>query len=130
MNKYLVIGIALLALAGVAFWTGLFDFGRDGEETGAPDSGEVETVSASGVVTGINTEEVAFDGPIRITIETEAGTATEIAVPSMGLPLCPAYQAGSIKDPYSIEVGATVEVRGASEEGAIVPCESEDHYLR
>lgn len=84
---------------------------------------------AEGVVREVNLDQVAFDGPALITIQTEKDGERVIAVPSMGLPLCAAFS--HIADPFALEVGDNVEVKGAEdEEGRIVPCESAEHYLR
>lgn len=88
-----------------------------------------DTVDRSGKVLAVNTDQVAFDGPALITLEGAGGELSAIAVPSMGLPLCPAYQ--NIGDIYLLKSGDMIEVRGAvSEDGSIVPCDSNEHYLR
>lgn len=92
-------------------------------------STDATATAASGTVVSVNLEQIAFDGPAIIMIETETGAQQEIQVSSFGLLLCPAQE--SIADVYTLQSGDEVEVRGAvSAEGAIVPCESEDHYLR
>lgn len=89
---------------------------------------ETSTVGkAQGVVTMVNTEQIAFDGPTLVTIRTDVGERV-IAVPSMGLPLCAAYK--QIADVYTLAVGDRVTVNGSiNEEGQIVPCEDPTHYL-
>lgn len=83
-----------------------------------------------GTVLSVNGEQVALDGPYVVTIETEDGQAT-VEVPSMGILLCPAYEAGNLLSIDEIRAGEEIEVRGSvSESGAIVPCESADHYIR
>ncbi|MEK7641630.1 MAG: hypothetical protein AAB365_01395 [Patescibacteria group bacterium] len=125
MKKSLLIGIVLLLIA-VGIVAGVyFDLGSTREESSG------STVTRSGVVVEVNKEETLFDGPYRLTIESSDGKRSMIAVPSMGLPLCAAYKNGTIKDPYSIEVGASIQVSGTlSEDGSIIPCDSVDHYLR
>lgn len=85
--------------------------------------------AASGTVTSVNLDAIALDGPAVVRILTEAGTEEEIQVPSFGINLCAASK--SIADVYAMRTGDRVEVNGAvSADGAIVPCESEAHYLR
>ena len=107
-----------------------------------------ETVALSGVVTKVDNSGVMVDGPFLITIRTSTTTATTsttttstatstasantetvVAVPSMGIMLCAAYE--NIRNVADITVGQDVEVRGfLNEEGQIIPCEASDHYLR
>jgi len=89
------------------------------------------TVTRSGTVVEVNKDAAMYDGPIRIVIQGADSTRTTIAIPSMGLPLCAAYKTGAIKDPYNIVVGSTLEVSGTlGEDGSVVPCQSDMHYLR
>lgn len=84
--------------------------------------------SVSGTITSVNLDGIAADGPAVITVQTESGVEV-IHVPSFGLNLCAANE--SITDVYVLKSGDRVEARGTvSEEGAIVPCDSEEHYLR
>jgi len=88
-------------------------------------------VTRAGVVVEVNKDQALFDGPIRLVIRAKNGMLTTVAVPSMGLPMCVAHKKGLIKDPYIINVGEEVEVAGIiTEEGFVVPCDSEAHYLR
>jgi heat shock protein HslJ len=90
-----------------------------------------ETVSKSGKVLAVDLEQVTFDGPVVLTLESGDGELSTIAIPSMGLPLCPAYQNNNIGDAFLMKAGDMIEVRGeVSEDGSIVPCSSPDHYLR
>jgi membrane-bound inhibitor of C-type lysozyme len=88
-------------------------------------------VTRSGTVVEVDKEQATYDGPILITIESATGMFSTIAVPSMGLPTCTAYQNGNMIDPFTIEVGSPLEVAGTiSDDGTIVPCQKETHYLR
>ncbi len=88
------------------------------------------TVEKSGRILSVDTSEVAFDGPHLLTLDV-SGELFTIAVPSMGLPLCAAYQANNIGDVSLFKNGDEIEVKGIlTEEGRIVPCESAEHYLR
>ena len=90
-----------------------------------------ETVSRSGEVLAVDLEQVTFDGPVVITLESGNGELSTIAVPSMGILLCPAHQNNNIGDAFLIKAGDMIDVRGeVSEDGSIVPCSSPDHYLR
>lgn len=81
-----------------------------------------------GTVTAIDLEGVMVDGPAILTIELADESTKEIRVPSMGRNLCKATE---LADVYQIQVGDEVEVLGAEdEEGSIIPCESEEHFLR
>lgn len=100
---------------------------EDGEDGDKDEDGEDR--SANGSVTSVNLDAIAYDGPAVVKIRTEAGAEVTIHVPSFGIALCEAK--ANIADVYSMKAGERVEVRGeVSEEGAIVPCRSEDHYLR
>jgi len=89
------------------------------------------TVAAQGTVTLIDLEQVAFDGPARLELETADGSVVKVNVPSMGIQLCPAYQSKNIGDVYAMRLGLELEVKGiVGEDGAITPCEVADHYLR
>lgn len=89
---------------------------------------EITNVVTEGVVTEVNTDQIAFDGPALITFTEVDGTARTIAVPSMGINLCAA--AAAIADVSLITLGDTVRVSGTlGENNHIVPCESADHYL-
>ncbi len=81
-----------------------------------------------GVVTNVDLTAMAADGPAVVVIENLTGESVTIEVPSMGLPLCDASEA--IADVSQLQVGDAVSVNGLKTEmGAIVPCESEAHYL-
>ncbi len=104
------------------------------EDISVPESEENEfdgrgSVVVEGAIIAIDTEQIALDGPVRITISTPFEDEAIIAVPSMGILLCPAY--GAMADAFTLTIGQTIEVQGyATSEGEIVPCESADHYLR
>jgi len=84
--------------------------------------------TVSGEVTGFNASQVGRDGPYVLTIASGNGQAT-VEVPSMGLSACAA--ADNIADMSNISEGQTVSVLGDRQDnGAIVPCESPDHFLR
>ena len=88
-----------------------------------------ETVSVEGEISSIDLEAAAVDGPIVITLATQEGGSAVINVPTMGINLCAA--SSSIASAFDLEVGDVLEVSGAARaDGAIVPCESEAHYLR
>lgn len=90
-----------------------------------------QTVERSGRVLSVDTDQVAFDGPALVTLEGDEGELSTIALPSMGLPLCLAFQNNNIGDVYLLKSGDMIEVRGTvGEDGSIVPCESGEHYLR
>ena len=94
---------------------------------------EVSTdiVTRSGIITQINLDQAALDGPYMVTIQAVSGEFSTIAVPSMGLPLCVAYKNNTITDVYALKLGQQIEVRGTlGENDSIVPCASADHYLR
>ncbi len=133
MNKSFILAVIVLVLiVGAVLWVAKSSSVTPNSEVEETPGEEVSTtLSAEGTVTEINKDEVAFDGPVRITIEDEQGKVVKIAIPSMGLPMCEAYKAGSIRDPYTIKVGDTLAVSGtAGEDGSIVPCQSAEHFLR
>lgn len=89
-----------------------------------------ETVSRSGKIVSIDTNQIAFDGPYIFNLESEMGELTTVAIPSMGLPMCEAYKALKIGDMNLIKVGDEMEVMGVvSEDGSVVPCSSSEHYF-
>jgi len=98
-------------------------------EDGSENEANASERTSSGTVVSVNLDAIAADGPAVVTIRTEAGAEEQIQVPSFGLMLCAASE--SIADVYALQSGDRVEVRGSvSEDGAIVPCESSEHYLR
>ncbi len=83
----------------------------------------------AGIITSIDLNQIPVDGPAVVVIRTTAGAEAKILVPSFGLGLCKAK--ASIADVYTLKIGDTIEARGSlGVEGAIVPCQSEAHYLR
>lgn len=117
---YVWILIVLILIGGLIVYT------RDTEVSNVPDGRTV----VSGTVTEVDLEGVMVDGPALLSVQTETGEMYTVAVPSMGLRLCPAFE--HIADPFVIERGDMVEVRGKVEEGAstIVPCDDADDYVR
>lgn len=92
-------------------------------------AGEMRAGEATGTVTEVDTTQAAVDGPVIILMTTSTGEEKAILVPTMGLPLCAG--SASIADAFAITAGQTVSVYGdVNEDGAIVPCESAEHYLR
>jgi heat shock protein HslJ len=125
-TKTLLISIvALLVLGGLFFALNSYIYKEK--------QGEVvvgKTVATVGTIVAVNKDQAAFDGPILITLQPKEGGPVMIAVPTMGLPLCPAYQAKNIVDVYLLKSGDEIKVRGiVGEDGSIVPCEAADHYL-
>ncbi len=122
MKKILIIIIVLAVLIAGYF---LFISGMIKNQAVEPE-GEIKTLE--GAVTAVDLSGMAADGPAIIIIEAETAGTQTIAVPSMGLPLCPARD--SIADVSEIAVGDRVSVRGTmNTEREIVPCESADDYL-
>lgn len=105
---------------------------RRGIAVGEPNPNTPEpgpTRSVEGEALRVDLEQIALDGPAVVTIVQADGAKIDIRVPSFGLGLCAARDA--IADVYAIKAGDRIEARGeASEDGAIVPCQAEDHYLR
>lgn len=115
---------AIIAIVAIAIVVALFYAFRGGDDAGVALGQEV-----SGIVTNVNLEQAMVDGPYIILVQSDDGAEEAIHVPSMGLPLCAARE--DIMSPSEISVGDRIEVRGTlTAEGAIVPCESPDHYLR
>lgn len=140
MKNYIIVGIgALVIILALAY------FMRPSEEVPAPEAQNIEQTGqeqapvdtmtgaamVSGTVVEVDKDQIAFDGPYRFVVESANGTRSTVAVPSMGLQLCAAYKANALLDVNTIKVGDTIEVAGSlSEDGSIVPCESETHYIR
>ncbi|MEX0673064.1 MAG: hypothetical protein WDZ82_00320 [Candidatus Paceibacterota bacterium] len=131
MKKTIII---LIVLALIALFAYVFMIGGDVAEDSQLDetpSENVEDTEAAGTIVSVDTDQVAADGPAFVTVLQEDETEVVVAVPSMGINLCPAQE--NIADVFELEAGDEVEVRGRVDsgfEGAIVPCESADHYLR
>lgn len=90
-----------------------------------------KTVAVSGNVLALDSSQIAFDGPYVLTLRSEEGISFTVKLPSMGLPLCPAYKSTNIGDVSLMKAGMAIEVNGkVGEDGSIVPCESSSHYLR
>ncbi len=132
MRTWLFIALAALALAA-----GLVFFSADqrlpeplpqtsDEPDGADDTQVHQTVY--GQVRDVDLSQMALDGPARLTLTDEAGHTQVIAIPSMGIRLCAAYERmASVAD---IAAGDRVSVRGLlTQDNELVPCESADHYL-
>lgn len=82
-----------------------------------------------GTIVSVDTEQAMVDGPVLIAVDAGADAVAVIAVPSMGLPLCPA--AANITDAFALTPGQQIVARGAvGVDGMIVPCEQPDHYLQ
>lgn len=87
------------------------------------------SVAVSGLVSSVSTEDMAADGPGRITITNENGEVYQIAVPGMNMGQCAARSA--IADVTRISIGDRVSVQGDRlEQSEIVPCADVQHYLR
>lgn len=118
----------MTALAAV---TAVLSCSRDsGEATGpaAGPSAAPPAVEVTGRVSAVDLDQVAVDGPARIRVIDDTGEERLIAVPSMGLRLCAAFE--RIASPWDAAAGDRVAVRGASGgNGDIVPCASPGHYL-
>ena len=115
----IIVIIIVLVVAGFYFFGDELRHGGSMSEAGM----------VTGTITRIDLDAVAFDGPARIVVATDSGGEEVIAVPSMGLPLCAARE--NIADPFSLEVGQQVSANGEENpQGDIVPCSSEEHYLR
>lgn len=121
-TRYIVLGVILIII-------GVFIFTRDANapqyDQPVEDAGDM---TVTGTLRSIDTEAIAVDGPFVLYIESEDQNI-EVRIPSMGLPLCAAQE--SIADPFSLEVGMNISVRGElSNQGYIVPCDSVDHFVR
>lgn len=125
MKKIIFIVIVLAVLVGGVFIYQKFLKGEGVVLTPG------ETVELSGVAVVINSDQIAFDGPYVVALKVANGPVVNVAVPSMGLPMCAAYQAGNVVGVNLIKLGDEVKVKGqVAEDGSVVPCESADHYLR
>jgi hypothetical protein len=119
-------GIAVIAVA--VYVLGSVYAPADMSEPAGEISGSDEQ-EVRGTVVLVDTSQVPVDGPALVRVRAHNGNEFVVAVPSMGINLCPAQP--NIADVSVIRTGSTIEVRGeASSENRIVPCESPDHYLR
>lgn len=125
MQKYIIVGVILLALIA-----GYFILGNKAAEAPQAEVPVVEAEAAEirGEVVSVDSSGIALDGPYLLTVRDAEGVGHTIAVPSMGINLCAARDA--ISGLSQVAVGDFVEVRGAQdEEGNIVPCDDASHYL-
>lgn len=130
-NTLIVLGVIILIIIGYFLFAS-----EPTPEVNLEEEEQVEEVeevqqsqTVEGTVISINRDQVAADGPTVLIVEEDSGDTATITVPSMGLPFCVAQE--NIADVFALEEGQRVEVRGnVDSEGAITPCESEDHYLR
>lgn len=101
----------------------------DDDQVGtSSDEAPAEDRTYSGVVTFVDLHQMMVDGPGIVMIRTDAGAEAKILVPAR-IGLCKAKD--SVADVSELKAGQTVEARGSlGEDGAIIPCESEAHYLR
>jgi hypothetical protein len=120
MKKALIIVLIIGILAALGYLH---------QKTKAPTTPkEGETMTREGTITSVDLDSIAFDGPAIVTFQQEDGESTKIEVPSMGLPLCAASD--RITDVYELGSGDRIRVTGeVSPNGAIVPCQSEEHEL-
>ncbi len=133
--KRFVISMAMLLLvgAGCAAPNPATPTAPSGEMPGTAGNGSTAPngtdLTYSGKVVSVNLDQIAADGPAVVTLQTSTGVSVQIHVPSFGINLCKART--SIADVSTLKVGDAVEVHGAAgADGAIVPCDSEAHYLR
>ena len=85
--------------------------------------------TVEGVVTSLDFNQIAFDGPYVINVQDENNRDYVIEIPSMGLSLCAAVL--NIAEPGAIAVGDSVTVVGArGDAGQVVPCEKASHILQ
>ncbi len=102
-------------------------FVEDVEDPNATTS--TQSVTVAGAVEEVDTSQISVDGPYIISVETNDGTTEILEVPSMGSQLCAART--TIGSAFELEAGQEVSVRGArNSDGAIVPCDSVDHYVQ
>lgn len=92
-----------------------------------PDTAKSPT-RVSGEITNINASRAVVDGPYIISLRTTADNQVTVEVPSMGIRSCAA--SSSIVSISKLAVGQQVAVSGMRRGGAIVPCDSNTHYLR
>ncbi len=112
--------ISLFVAVAVLILSGYFWFDKT-NEVSLPNS-------FSGIVTDVNLEAMAYDGPALVTMQTAVGETVIIAVPSMGLALCEAFENIAFVD--VVAVGDTVSVTGErDEDGRVVPCNDISHHL-
>lgn len=121
MKTFLIVLIVVVVIGGGFFYFNNYIY----EEK----QGEQTRNSAEGIVTAVDTNGVAADGPALVTVRTSDDSAAVIAIPSMGLPLCAAVE--NIDDVFAVEVGNSVSALGdVDPAGRIVPCESSEHFFR
>lgn len=129
MKNILIGSIAVVLILFVSFFALNSYIYNEKQATGEPVPTETLERELVGVVTGVDVTGVMVDGPALIDIETEIGESHSIAVPSMGINLCPAAQ--NIANVYDVAIGDVVSVRGTfGEEKSIVPCNDASHYLQ
>ena len=120
--KNIILTTASILLAGIILW--IFIGGHPDEDNTAADIRRV-----SGEIVEINTSQIAFDGPVLVSIEGDNGSMQLVSIPSFGFNLCAASD--DIVDPFELIVGDLVEVSGQiNAAGEIALCSTADDYLR
>jgi hypothetical protein len=123
--KNAITALVVLIVIGVA---GYFLLVRN-DVTPTPSDNLSEDREVKGTVTNVDASSVPVDGPTYITVKADDGSETVVAVPSMGRNLCAAQANLTLTE--TLKVGDRVEVRGsAGADDMVIPCESEDHYIR
>ena len=86
------------------------------------------TVTREGVVQNVDTTQTALDGPVIVRILADNNKTETITIPSMGLPLCPAFD--RIGNAWNLKGGEKISVSGTiAADGTITPCAEAGHYL-
>lgn len=126
---YLLAGALAIVALFYAFNAYIYNE-KQADESATPTSEDIGPLTLEGIITDVNVDGLALDGPTLITFKTEVGESHVIAVPSMGIQLCAA--AREIMSPSIAAVGDRVAVRGAFniDDETIVPCDDTSHYLR
>lgn len=131
-NRKLLNFGALVILTAVVVYLILNSYQKDKTPQTSPvpiDQEKTSTQILTGEVTEVNLDQIAFDGPAIVTFTTTTGEMHRIALPSMGRMLCTAKD--TMTEAEKIAVGDNIEVLGIkNENGEIVPCEDESHYLK
>lgn len=115
MKKYMPLALLIVVCTG-----GYFALSQRDETAVQYESVLGEEVLVTGTVSAVDRSQLAIDGPTVVTVVTADGLEKTVAVPSMGINLCRAAE--RIAEVGQLAVGDVVTVRGAEENGAVVPC--------
>lgn len=123
-KKKIGLGIAIIVVVLILLVV-LFPRLWSSDQTANQPAGQLDVM---GEVVSVNTDQLAFDGPALLEVQTDAGETIVVSVPA-AINQC--ASAGDIYDVFDLEPGDNVSVSGQLlETGQVNVCSGQDDYLR